>query len=129
MAREKPSRMSCFMMHEMICGVMVFGVVSVSFVTVLSHMRSAEARLAAEQRALLVLDNTLERIRSLARFNEDDVREIFDEERCRMFDSGGLIPAHGIDTLEDSLLLYFADSKSGRVISRARVRMVSPQGI
>ncbi|MBN1864749.1 MAG: hypothetical protein JW808_07605 [Victivallales bacterium] len=114
------ARKKYMMMQELLCAAVLFGVISAAFLTTVHHMHKAEARFVNEQRALLVLDNTIERVAALDGATAENVEKIFEHEyACSMLE-GNKAAKPGVEAKGDALVLFFTDG-NGHVIARTTV--------
>jgi len=68
------------LMTELICAIALLGIISTCFLTTVSYMNKAQANFIRENRAILILDNTLERVKSFQHISPEKIKKIFEDE-------------------------------------------------
>ena len=77
-------RRLCFQtMLELICAVALLALLSACFFASLKTVRDADVLFTSENRAQLVLDNTVERLAGMRRFTDADLDRIFSDELAK----------------------------------------------
>ena len=71
---------SYFMMLELTASVVILVILTTSFFLVVNNMNKATTKIVTESRAILVLDNTLERISQISDRNPEKIKRIFNDE-------------------------------------------------
>ncbi len=109
------------MMTELICAVALLGLVSTCFFMTINGMKKAEANFIREHRAILVLDNTLERIDSLKKSPPEKIKAVFDDEYRKSSLYGNKNLSANCEIRKNSVQLSFKDTKN-RTVAQTTIK-------
>jgi hypothetical protein len=116
---SKPERflqIRYFMMTELLCAVAILAVVTTSFFMIVNGMSRAENNFTATNRAILVLDNTLERIAPLKRRTADKIKSIFYDEYSKSSINGNRKVSPKCEIRKNSVQLSVEDKKKRTIV-------------
>lgn len=114
--KMKKPRINYMSMVELLCAVALLGIVSTCFFMTINHMNKAEANFIRENRAILVLDNSLERVKALKSATPEKIKTIFEDEyRKSSLNDNTKITAI-CEIRKNTIQLSFKDSRNRTVV-------------
>lgn len=103
------------MMTEIICAVGLLGLITTCFFMTVNGMKKAEANFIRENRAILILDNTLERVKTLKERTPAKIKAVFNEEYRNSILSRNKHISADCEIRNNSVYLSFNDLRSRTV--------------
>jgi type II secretory pathway pseudopilin PulG len=103
------------LMTELICAIALLGIISACFLTTITYMNKAQANFIRENRAILILDNTLERVKSFNHTSPEKIKIIFEDEYQKSSLNGNKKITPVCEILQNKTRLSFKDTRNRTV--------------
>jgi hypothetical protein len=117
----KHPQIKYMLMVELLCAVALLGIVSTCFFMTINHMNKAERNFIRENRAILVLDNSLERINALKNATTENIKTIFDDEYQKSSLNGNKKISLFCEIRKNTIQLSFKDNRN-RIIAQVNLK-------
>jgi len=109
------------LMVELLCAVALLGIISTCFFMTINHMDKAEKNFTRENRAILVLDNSLERINALQDATPENIKTIFEDECLKSSLNGNKKIIPFCEIRKNTIQLSFKDGRN-RIVTQVSIK-------